>query len=616
MGLTSAKRRHKHETSKRVSSNSFKILNKMVSSKKYNFVPSKKLLDSPRKIRLGKMKERKLTTSRKVSYNDEEEIENSHRKLLSADSNETSSSITTIKTSNKGPIDPFRIPNKTRERKVPKDTSWPAIQKLVELNPDMCTSALFHLSLQNNPPLSFVQFMLSINPNVAQVPTSGMTALQVAIKHKASLEVIEEVIQSFPSALFITNGNCDPLTYAKIWRNEDLRLIELLERSLSFWAKSGTNTSSKQIFSFSDLPSSKKKKVIPVTTSSKQNEKKGIHESPHIPPLHPNLFEKQQRATYPKIPYPRLEGEMVNAKYVETWIKQTQRFHKKQMHLQFETLRGEEARSRLVHMKCMVHLIETHFKTQLTSLEAREKKLMDQISSTQKDFFFKMQDQFDIQKREQEYFHQQMEQQTLSWKTEMRSIYEEMFQHLHKDFHDPFNLFSKQLKNEVMSQSKVWRHESKRMIENRRNFEKLLSQVENLIGMKQCKVIYPSFSSPESDHGAPRHLDSMSYSGSMEDDDNHVDQRDGTNEPIIFVPSKEQDDEEENDYDFTRLLMNSSKSSDTVWTISCDGNSKNNDIKEATIASKPFDQKNKNRKKLHIEMKFPHKWIWLLCRRH
>jgi len=94
---------------------------------------------------------------------------------------------------------------------------------------------LLAMVLRKRAPLNVVQTILKANPNAAKVPESSPSALQIALRHNAPVEVVKEIIQACPSALFAGNGTYDPLTYAKIWRSDEKKLIELLERPISHW---------------------------------------------------------------------------------------------------------------------------------------------------------------------------------------------------------------------------------------------------------------------------------------------------------------------------------------------------------------------------------------------
>ena len=72
------------------------------------------------------------------------------------------------------------------------------------------------LVLKNRPPLHVVEFMLSLNPQAADIPPQGPSPLQVAVRHNASVDVIRLVIQACPLALVATHSGYDPLMYAKV----------------------------------------------------------------------------------------------------------------------------------------------------------------------------------------------------------------------------------------------------------------------------------------------------------------------------------------------------------------------------------------------------------------
>lgn len=94
---------------------------------------------------------------------------------------------------------------------------WAKASYLLRKNPSRVTRRVFLTSLKHSPPLDLVVFMISANPDVATIPKEGPTALQVAIEHKAPLDVIRVIIDACPFALCATNPgfSIDPLEYAR-----------------------------------------------------------------------------------------------------------------------------------------------------------------------------------------------------------------------------------------------------------------------------------------------------------------------------------------------------------------------------------------------------------------
>uniref|UniRef100_A0A6U6D509 Uncharacterized protein n=1 Tax=Odontella aurita TaxID=265563 RepID=A0A6U6D509_9STRA len=115
------------------------------------------------------------------------------------------------------------------------ERQWEEAAAILRAAPSLMSGHILRLALHNCPPRHVVDFMLKLSPSAAAVPQSGPSALQVAVRHGASLEVVERVIRACPYALFTGNGSYDPLTYAKIWRSEEKDLIEMLSRPISRW---------------------------------------------------------------------------------------------------------------------------------------------------------------------------------------------------------------------------------------------------------------------------------------------------------------------------------------------------------------------------------------------
>lgn len=145
---------------------------------------------------------------------------------------------------------------------------WVQATCMVRDDPSLLTSRVFYTSLEHQPPVDVVRFMLSVNPKLANIPKEGPTALQVAVQNQASLEVIELLLEACPFALCVTNPKhaMDPLSYAStlhtrifgelsLWklvshnivpsydisfflecyRSDEPELLELLSRPLSEW---------------------------------------------------------------------------------------------------------------------------------------------------------------------------------------------------------------------------------------------------------------------------------------------------------------------------------------------------------------------------------------------
>ena len=124
---------------------------------------------------------------------------------------------------------------------------WEDAMLTLKKNPALMTAEILNLSLAHRAPLHVVSAMLRINPVSAGVPSSGPSALQVAIKQRCSVDVIECIIRACPYALFDSCGQTyDPLSLAKIYRREEKPLLDLLSLPISHWtgnASQHTSTS-------------------------------------------------------------------------------------------------------------------------------------------------------------------------------------------------------------------------------------------------------------------------------------------------------------------------------------------------------------------------------------
>lgn len=114
------------------------------------------------------------------------------------------------------------------------DKRWFKAASLLRSDPGLMTNKILILALKNGAPLHVIKFMLAMNPKAAGIPKEGPTALQIAVQHKASIDVVKALIEACPFALVVTTHNewLDPLTYARRFRSEETELIELLSRPL------------------------------------------------------------------------------------------------------------------------------------------------------------------------------------------------------------------------------------------------------------------------------------------------------------------------------------------------------------------------------------------------
>jgi hypothetical protein len=114
---------------------------------------------------------------------------------------------------------------------------WRRSKAVLQANPSLMSSRLLLLSLHNKPMLPVVEFMLSLNSQAAAIPKRGPTALQVAVRHNVSVDVIVCLLMACPFAL-LTSGDSEfdsPLECATHMRSQEKDLIEILSQPLSYW---------------------------------------------------------------------------------------------------------------------------------------------------------------------------------------------------------------------------------------------------------------------------------------------------------------------------------------------------------------------------------------------
>jgi hypothetical protein len=98
-------------------------------------------------------------------------------------------------------------------------------------------------ALEKQAPIHVIKFIMGLNPKVMSIPKTGPTPLQVAVRHGASLEVIQLLLETCPFGLCVTNPDHpeDPLSYAKRHHKDRPGLIELLSRPLIYWVTESKN---------------------------------------------------------------------------------------------------------------------------------------------------------------------------------------------------------------------------------------------------------------------------------------------------------------------------------------------------------------------------------------
>jgi hypothetical protein len=119
--------------------------------------------------------------------------------------------------------------------------NWDRAKAVLQANPWMMTPRILQLTLRQQPPLHVVEFMLSLNPQVAAIPKRGPTALQCAVRYGVAIDVIVCLLKACPFALLTSNlddtGFKDPLECAQKTRADEYDLIEILSQPLSYWLR-------------------------------------------------------------------------------------------------------------------------------------------------------------------------------------------------------------------------------------------------------------------------------------------------------------------------------------------------------------------------------------------
>ena len=120
-----------------------------------------------------------------------------------------------------------------------KMEEWQRAKAVLQANPSLMTPRILLLTLHNKPPLEVIEFMLKINPQAASIPKRGPTALQCAVRHHSSVDVIVCLLKACPFALLTSNlgdtEDKDPLACAMDVRADETELIGILSQPLSYW---------------------------------------------------------------------------------------------------------------------------------------------------------------------------------------------------------------------------------------------------------------------------------------------------------------------------------------------------------------------------------------------
>ena len=133
---------------------------------------------------------------------------------------------------------PLQRPVSLSNKSINEEKGW--VRNFIlgtEKEPCIATQKGLILALKHQAPIHVIRFLLTINPNIVDIPKKGPTPLQVAVQYNASLEVIQALLEASPFSLCVTNHDSpeDPLSYAQRRHMDRPGLIELLIRPLSYW---------------------------------------------------------------------------------------------------------------------------------------------------------------------------------------------------------------------------------------------------------------------------------------------------------------------------------------------------------------------------------------------
>lgn len=119
--------------------------------------------------------------------------------------------------SNFAPFNKTKTNTSVTPTRISADSShWQRVLQTINRKPALVTQKVFFETLQRRPPVPVVLQMLRVAPQVATLPSSGPTALQVALQSGASLGVVRTLLEACPFALCVARSfdAIDPLSYA------------------------------------------------------------------------------------------------------------------------------------------------------------------------------------------------------------------------------------------------------------------------------------------------------------------------------------------------------------------------------------------------------------------
>lgn len=277
---------------------------------------------------------------------------------------------------------------------------WENAVASLKANPSLMTADILKLALHNRPPLDTIKFMIGLNPDAAGVPRQGPSALQIAVRHHASIEVVEEVIRACPYALFTGNGTYDPLTYAKIWRRDEAELIKVLERPISYWVtSSGESSASGPASLISRERGERKREVKPKKPSARSShEKQTCSEASHRvpdPPAFPDKSCPSPPSSLLRSPSKLTKAEqreLSNIKLITAAIVKAQKKQmaeadqdKRDTEAKLKFLAKSEARARHDMVMFVDERIQKTARAHLVAIDMKERAFESRIATIGKD---------------------------------------------------------------------------------------------------------------------------------------------------------------------------------------------------------------------------------------
>ena len=178
------------------------------------------------------------------------------------------------------------------------EQDWQRAKELLTNNPTLVSPRVLLLALQSRPPLDMVECLLRLDPQLAAIPKTGPTALQVAIENGCHPVILRRLLEACPFLIVArTTSKKTVLQLAKELRSNEPEVVQLLRKPLTYWleqrqyrqetdrkkrssttnkTRSGTSKSGQIKFSRSDKKELDNIKVIAATILRAQ--KRQVHE--------------------------------------------------------------------------------------------------------------------------------------------------------------------------------------------------------------------------------------------------------------------------------------------------------------------------------------------------